>query len=246
MPAPSVVVYKNAYVSTTAATRVLTQITVATGDIVAVVGQTGDFTAVQSFASLAQTAGTATIGAVTKRQEAGSASWCGNGLFTFTVTAGGTMTITASFGGSVTALFNTLWTFVATGCGGVGNTAKTVGATTTPVTASLTTSANSYVIAMAGDWTGIGSATTTLTPAGGTLDAHETDGVNDQSFAGSNYSSRGGHWADSGAPATTSYGVSVPTSAKYNLVVCELLAGGSQGGSKGQFLNQAIKRASLW
>ena len=42
-------------------------------------------------------------------------------------------------------------------------------------------------------------------------------------------SSRGGHWPDQGAGPVT-YGVTAPTSAHYNLVVCELL-GGTGGGT---------------
>ena len=77
------------------------------------------------------------------------------------------------------------------------------------------------MLALAADWSAVGGATTTLTPAGFGLDAHETDGVVDQVATGNNYSCRGGHWDAVGA-GTVSYGVSVPTSATYNLVVCEL------------------------
>jgi len=236
VPAPAVVVTKDPYLTGSSITRVLAQITVATGDVVAVVGQTEDFTT-YNVASLAKSAGTATIGTITKQQEAGTGSHCANGLFTFTVTAGGTLTLTATFSGTPTARFTTFWTFVATGCGGVGVTAKTTTSATT-VTASISTSANSYVLALASDWNAAGGATTTLTPAGGVLDAHEVDGVNDATGTGARFSSRGGHWADTGSPATTSYGVTLPTSAAYNLVVCELLA--SAGGAA--ILPQQAKR----
>lgn len=226
---PTVVVYKDAYTVGSASTRVLTQRTVATGDVVAVVGQTEDFPSF-SVSSLAKTAGTATIGTITKQREAGTTSHCALGLFTFTVTAGGTLTLTATFSAAPTARNTTFWTYVATGCGGVGNTAMTTSAAST-VTASLATSADSYVLAIAGDWAATGGATTTLTPAGGTLDAHETDGVVDQAGTGAVMSSRGGHWADSGGAGTTSYGVTVPTSASYNLVACELLGTASGGGA---------------
>lgn len=225
MPAPTVVVYKDAYTVGSGTTRVLTQRTVATGDAVAVVGTSEDFSN-YNVSSLALTAGTATIGTITKQRDAGTASHAGNVLFTFTVTTGGTMTLTATFSATTSTRFSTFFTFVATGSSGIGNTAMTTTSTTT-ITASLTTSANSCVIAIASDWAATGGTTTTLTPAGGVLDAHETDGVVDQSTGGSIYSKRGGHWADSGAPATTSYGVNVPTSAAYNLVVCELKGTGA-------------------
>ena len=231
MAAPSVTVYKDAFADagTSATTRVLTQRTVATGDVVAVVWQdenwaTSGGSGGTNTPTVAQTAGTATIGIVTKQQDAGTLSHFSNALFTFTVTAGGTLTLTVGWTiwGSYTHERNTAWTFVATGCGGVGNTAMTTTLTTT-ITASLATSVHSYVIAMASDWAATGGATTTLTPAGFTLDAHETDGVVDQSTAGGVFSSRGGHWPDVSA-GTVSYGVNVPTSAGYNLVVRELLA----------------------
>src|SRR5580765_844180 len=221
---PSIVVYKDAYTIGSAATRVLTQRTVATGDVVVVVGQTEDFGNF-NVASLALTAGTATIGTVTKQREAGTGSHCANGLFTFIVTSGGTMTLTATFNTTPAARRTTFFMFVATGFGGVGNTAMTTTSATT-ITASLATAANSCVIAMAADWAATGGATTTLTPAGFVLDAHETDGVVDSPVSGTFMSSRGGHWASVSA-GTVSYGVTVPTSAAYNLVVCELLAAGA-------------------
>jgi hypothetical protein len=85
---------------------------------------------------------------------------------------------------------------------------------------------------MAADWTATGGATTTLTPSSPVpvVDAHETDGVNDQAAAGSFFSSRGGHWADTGAAGTVAYGVTVPTSAKYNQVAIEFLGSASPAG----------------
>lgn len=228
MVAPTVVVYKDAYVIGSGSTRVLTQRTVATGDVVAIDYLSGEFNSLV-VGTLAKTAGTAVIGTITKNQEAGTPSHCGNGLFTFTVTTGGTLTLTATASAGNFALPSTFWTYVATGSGGVGNTvsATTTGSQTT-VSASLTTSANSYVIAIAGDWSAVGGATTTLIPAGFTLDAHEADGVVDQVANGSQYSSRGGHWASVNA-GTATYGVTIPTSsnAAYNLVVCELLGTGA-------------------
>src|SRR4249920_109832 len=224
MPAPSVVVYKDAFLSQSATNvRDLAQITVATGDVVAVTvhGENFDtFTA----SSVAKLSGTATIGTVTKSQEAGATTECSCGLFTFTVTTGGTLVLRITWSATLTARRSTAWTYVATGSGGVGNTGKTTGSTTT-ITTSLTTSANSYVIASAADWNATGGATTTLTPSSPTpvVDAHETDGVVDQAGAGSFMSARGGHWADSGGAGTVSYGTTVPTSAKYVQVVCELL-----------------------
>ena len=156
MPAPSVVVYKNAYTSSLGAvtTRVLTQITVATGDVVAVVAQAADFSNTPN--AVAKTAGTCTIGTVTKNQDAGSSAFCGNVLFTFAVTAGGTLTLTVTYASSINAVGVTAWTYVATGCAGVGNTAKLLASVSTPYTASLTTSVNSYVIAIGTDWTSTG------------------------------------------------------------------------------------------
>src|SRR4249920_1125217 len=222
MPAPSTVVYKDAFLSQSATSvRDLTQITVATGDVVAVAVHGEDFDTFTA-SSVAKLSGTATIGTVTKNQEAGATTECSCGLFTFTVTAGGTLVLRITWSATLTARRSTAWTYVATGSGGAGNTGKTTGSTTT-ITTSLATSANSCVIASAADWNATGGATTTLTPGGGTLDAHETDGVVDQAGAGSFMSSRGGHWADSGGAGTTSYGTTVPTSAKYVQVVCELL-----------------------
>jgi hypothetical protein len=246
VPAPTVVVYKDAYANsgTSATTRVLTQRTVATGDVVALVWQQENWVSSGSNGvsspTLAQSAGTAVIGAITKQRDPGTASHTNNALFTFTVTTGGTLTLTVGWTNfpTLAANRNTAWTFVATGCGGVGNTAMTTTSATT-ITASLTTSANSYVIAMAGDWGANGGATTTLTPSGGVLDAHETDGVVDQVAAGVVMSSRGGHWADTGAPATVSYGVTVPTSSSYNLVVCEL-----KGTSAAGLIPQQLRRRS--
>lgn len=230
MAAPTVVVYKNAYGTDTQGTpdiRALTQITVATGDVIAVVAHCADYASGPGHViSMAKTAGTATISTPVLQQEAGTTSQCGCELLTCTVSAGGTLTLTLTF--SITNSIGrcTAWTYVATGCTGLGNTGKTT-ASTLP-TASLVTSANSYVIAMAADWAATGSATTTMTPAGYTLDAHETDGVADQGTAGIDYSSRGGHWASVSA-GTVAYGIASPSSGtalKYGLVVCELKGAG--------------------
>ena len=229
MPAPSVAVYKDPYTPGAASTtRILAQQTVATGDVVAVVAETAGWSGTGGHASgLAQTAGTAVISTPGLAQEAGSASHCGNALWTFTVTTGGTLTLTVTYSGTMTGSSSTCWTYVATGCNGIGNTNMTTTSSTT-ITASLTTSANSYVIAHAADWGSTSGATTTLTPGGGVLDAHEQDGVVDgTAVPGSQFASRGGHWADTGGPATVSYGVTLPTSAAYCLVVCEMLAGGT-------------------
>ena len=248
--APTIVVYKDAYTAGSSSTRVLTQRTVATGDVVAVVGQTEDFSTFIA-STVAQSAGTAAIGTVTKQREAGTGSHCANGLFTFTVTTGGTMTLTATFNSTPTNMNTTFWTFVATGSSGVGVTAMTTTSATT-ITASLTTAAHSCVVAMASDWAATGGTTTTLTPSSPApvVDAHETDGVADQAAAGARFSSRGGHWADTGAAGTVSYGVSVPTSASYNLVAVELLAGA--GGAapppppRPALGLQAVPLASTW
>lgn len=235
MPAPSVVVYKDAYTDsgTSATTRVLAERTVADGDVVAVVWHDDQWASNPdpgfNTPTLSKTAGTAVIGSITKQRDAGSSGHTNNGLFTFTVTTGGTLTLTVGWtiSASPTVHYNTAWTFVATGCGGVGNTAMNTGGGT----ASLTTSDQSLVIAMADDWNAAGGTTTTLTPAGAStpLDAHETDGVNDQSASGNHFSSRGGHWASVSA-GTVTYGVSAPSSTAYNVVVCELLAGTGGGG----------------
>lgn len=230
MPAPSVAVYKDAYTDsgTSALTRVLTQRTVATGDVVCVVWQNQEYAsgggAGYNTPTLAQTAGTAVIAGLTKAQDAGASTYCNNALWTCTVTTGGTLTFTVSFvkQGTPGSNFNTAWMFVATGSAGVGVTGKNAAG----YTATIVPAAHSVIVAMASDWSSAGSATTTLTPAGYTvpLDAHETDGVADQSTAGSVYASRGGHWADSAA-GSAAYGVASPSSAKYNVVVCEFLAG---------------------
>jgi hypothetical protein len=241
MPAPSLVVYKDAYTSSLGAvtTRVLTQITVATGDVVAVVAEVADIG--QQVTALAKTAGTSAIGTITLNQANTLTSQCGIGLFTFTVTSGGTLTLTATFNASVNAIGNTFWTYVATGCGGVGNTGKTQ-ASTLP-TVSLTTGNHSYVIAHAADWSATGAATTTLTPAGSTLDAHETDGVADQAANGTQFSSRGGHWPDVAA-GTVAYGISAPTlgTNKYSQVACELLAGPDTAAMPAQAREHAGRR----
>jgi hypothetical protein len=234
MPAPSIAVYKDAYteLGTVVTTRALAERTVASGDVVAVVVQQESWSTTTGYqvASVAMTAGTAVIGAVTFNRDAGAASRCNNALFTFTVTSGGTLTLTVTFtkNGTPGNNRNTIWTFVATGCGGVGNTALLTSGGST----SLATSDQSVVIAMAADWNAVGAATTTLTPAGAEspVDAHETDGVVDQSTSGSVFSSRGGHWASVGA-GTVTYGVSAPSSSTYNVVVCELLAGTGGGGT---------------
>ena len=224
---PTVVIYKDAYATYTT-TRALTSRTVATGDVVAVIVSTEDHTT-STASSLALTSGTATIGTVTKQQDAGGTSHAGLVLFTFTVTGGGTMVLTVTYSatGSGTR-FTTAETHVATGSNGIGVTGKTLTSTTT-ITTSLTTSAHSYVGVSAADWAAKGGATTTLTPAAGVLDLHEVDGVVDQVADGVKYASRAGHWTDSGVAGTTAYGVTVPTSVSYNQVAFELLGAASGG-----------------
>ena len=94
MPAPTLVVYKDAYALNAAAFRDLAQITVATGDVIAIVVQTESYSTTGSGGaggSVAKNAGTATTGAFTLQREGGTANHCGNTLFTGTVTAGGTL-----------------------------------------------------------------------------------------------------------------------------------------------------------
>lgn len=219
---PTVITYKdaNAIIPSATATRTLTQISVTTSDIVAVVVAGEDYASIGTL-TVAKTAGTSVIGTVTTQRNAGTTLHCALTLFTFPVTTGGTLTltITRSVTGSERRI--TTMTYVASACAGVGVTAATTTSTTT-ITASITPGANSYIGAYAADWNAIGGATTTLTPAGGVVDVHETDGVTDQVANGSIYSSRAGHWLNSSA-GTASYGVTAPSSAAYNLVVFELL-----------------------
>lgn len=226
MTAPTVTMYKDAiWYPAGATTRDLAQITVATGDVVAVVTETDAY--VNGYASaLAKQSGTAVITAPAAVQEAGSSGECGCGLFTFTVTTGGTLVLRVTLS-ATGVLRSTSWTYVATGSAGIGVTGKTTTSTTT-ITTSLTVSQDSYVIAHAADWNATAGATTTLTPGSSpspVLDAHEVDGVNDATTTGAYFSSRGGHWSPVNA-GTASYGTSVPTSAKYVQVACELLGAG--------------------
>lgn len=234
MAAPSVAVHKDAFLDPGGGTRDLAQITVATGDVCAVIAITDSYgTAYAS--GLAKQSGTATISVPANPQEAGSSGECGCGLFTFTVTAGGTLVLRVTYSG--TPWRTEALTYVATGSGGIGNTGKTTTSTTT-ITTNLTASQDSYVVAIAADWNATAGATTTLTPASPVpvTDAHEVDGTDDGTTTGSYFSVRGGHWSPVNA-GPADYGTTLPESAKYIQVACELHAGTGANAPAGQALS---------
>lgn len=231
MAAPTVVLQQLASAITTASvgtpgTRAFTSVTVAVGDRLAINGRTED--GAYHWTAMAQTAGTATISALTRVQSTGTLSTsCGNDLFTGTVTGAGTLTIT----GTVT---------VVSGSNSNPRTGATLliatnaAATNTFVSAtarqlSITpASTNSFVATFTADWTAAASSGASFVPAGQgqVIDVRATDGVDQQATAGANSSVFAAHWTDTAGAGATTYGLSSPSAGTYTTTAAEFTATG--------------------
>jgi hypothetical protein len=235
----------NQAAGTANSTRAFGSVTVATGDVVAVAWVCEELFAGLT-CTLAKTAGTATLGTITKNLASTTASHTAQAAWTFTVTGGGTMTLTFTI--TITGTFSTMHSgasmLVATGSAGVGNTAKAE----TTQTVALTVSANSAVLMARGDWSAAASNAVTFTPAGSTEDEASSDGTNHKTTAGVSYSVGVAHWADTGAGGALTYGTSAPTGGTYGTVAVEMLgaAGAAFLPAETYVVNQAITRSNYY
>lgn len=243
MAAPTIAHYTLAYGQGDAGTanRAFASVTIATGDLLCITGITADFTDI--LGSVANTSGTASVGAWTKQQEGGTTSHCGNGLFTATVTTGGTQVFTVTLTGTApTTDHCSHHLFVATGSSGVGQTQKS----TTARQLSMTISAHSAVVTSVSDWTASATNAVTWTPSGQTEEEAETDGINHDASTGTDHAAMVALWADTSA-GTVAYGMNAPSGGTYNLTAIEFLA------SAGGFIarpeplpTQGVRRADTW
>jgi hypothetical protein len=238
MATPPTVVLAATLAEGVSASRAFASVTVATGDVCVVSLRGSDGSLVPG---ASKTAGTSTISAITVPQNLGTTSTdCRNYLGLFTVTAGGTLTIT------VTGASSWPWDavlLVATGCAGI--TSASVAHSSTLV-GSLTASANSQVYVSEGDWSANFTSGIAWTPAAAVEDIAQTDGTTHKATpAGNDYSSFLAHWTNV-AGGAVSYGRTAPTSANNNIIVWEFLGAASVDPPPGEIrvVSQAIIRAS--
>jgi hypothetical protein len=221
-------------------TRAFGSVTVATGDVCIVSSRISDTQCMPL--TFTKTAGTSTIGTITRAQTLNLANSGGQTLDSFTVTAGGTLTISGTLSGANTTIYQ--WDaalVVATGSAGLGTSATQADGST--LVKSLTASAHSAVYASQCDWNAVATNTTAWTPAGSTEDIAQTDGVTHQASAGTRFSSLLAHWPDV-AGGAVSYGTTAPTSTHIDIIVWEIKGGVDPPPGHVSVVSQAVIRAS--
>lgn len=197
-----------------------------TGDLVVVIGMTGDQagtlntpTAAASLNAFSSIAGPVT-----------TASSCWMRAWVAVANAGGSGAITAVLAGSSVDWGMIAWPVVGTTTEGVGNVAAPAASTAAPQTASLIRSRdNSAVLELIGDWgAGVGGVGTVPSPRNWT----PTSGFTEWEAVGVSgiFNAYAADWSDQGAAGTTSYGINVTGSgANYTRVAVEVLGKASPG-----------------
>jgi hypothetical protein len=235
---PTVVLAATLPYIASSASRAFGSVTVATGDVCTISSRFADF---QSIPNASKTAGTSTISAITVLQNNNISNTCRGWLASFTVTAGGTLTITHTDGTGTVPWGSLL--FVATGCAGITSAAHTGSSVRTQ---SLTASANSQVYVSLGDWTALGSSTVAWTPASSVEDLAQTDGVTHQVAAGAQYGAYVAHWTNV-AGGAVSYGITAPTPTNIDAIAWEFQGTASVAPPQPpevRVVSQAVIRAS--
>lgn len=189
--------------------------TYATGDIIVILGGTGD---AASTLSISKTAGTATLSAFTQQQVISTSGSAYSSIWTATVTAGGTATITLTKSAGGNFIGGSFLKIDAATTDGLGQSAKAVIATGGPTLTFTTLADNSALIVFTTDWNAIdGTVRTWRTPSGSSAIVESTyfrDSANWTVYAGVH--------ADAGAVGSKTVGLSAPVGQKYSLVAIEI------------------------
>lgn len=201
-------------------------ITYATGDLIVILGGTGD---AASTLSISKSAGTATLSTFTQQQVITTASSVYASIWTATVTAGGTATITLTKSAGTNFIGGSFFKVTAASTAGLGASAKATVATGAPTLTFSTLADNSAVIVFNGDWNAADGTTRAWRTGAGALT--ETTYFRDAA----NWTVYAGIHADAGLAGSKTVGLSAPTGQKYSLVAIEIkgVAGATQQEASG-------------